>query len=58
MKLTRTYEEGSDIGVRFEAGDEFWVRKRFTNRPSETVFCEVVEVEGRIVLKAKAPANV
>lgn len=50
MLLNKIYEEGEDIGVRFEIGDKFWARRRFSNKDPELGYCEVVEKTGRLFL--------
>ncbi len=58
MKLTRPYIEGSDIGIRFEPGDEFWVTRQVKGGGTETVYCEVVDDgHGHPMLKQKVSAD-
>lgn len=57
MKLARVYESGEDMGVRFEPGDEFWVRTHYTNRTPEVVFCEVIKDGIGISLRPKVIAD-
>lgn len=50
MLLNKIYEEGEDIGLHFEIGDKFWVRRRFSNKYPGLGYCEVVEKAGRLFL--------